>query len=293
MRVGVDLPYFRDPVAIRDYAQAAEELGYQHIGYSEHIAVSRRTDFPPPVSFRDPWHESLTLSAFLAAVTRAIELSPSVLLLALRPPVLAAKQAAEVDLLSGGRLRLVVSAGWNREECLALGVDPATRGARLEEAIEIARRLWREETVTFRGRFHELDEIALRPRPARTIPIWMGGGNLRRQGVPADLVLHRAARLADGFKLLAPLCSEPGRGLAVVERLRGYLAEDSRSEDGFGIEARIVLQEATPDDWFDLVELWRGAGVSHLGISNRIAGGGVDEQIERITRFAELTRARW
>lgn len=293
MRVGVDLPYFQDPAAIRDYAQAAEELGFDHIGYSEHVAASRRTDFPPLFSFEDPWHESFTLGAFLAAVTREIELNPSMLLLPLRQPVLAAKQAAEVDLLSGGRLRLAVSAGWNREECVALGVDPASRGERLEEQVEILRRLWSEEAVTFRGRFHELNEVGIHPRPGRPIPIWMGGGSLTSEGVPPERVLRRAARVADGFKLMAPLCIEPERGRAVVERARGHLREYGRGEDGFGIEARIVLQESAPDEWVDLVELWKRAGVSHLGASNRIAGGGVDEQIERVARFAELTRAHW
>src|SRR3954451_6501456 len=136
MRVGVDLPYFASAVEIRDYVQAAEGLGYAHIGFSEHVLSSAASPFPPGLSFDEPWHESFTLLAFLAAVTDRLELSTGMTLLTLRPAALAAKQAAEVDLLSGGRLRLAVSVGWQRREVQALGVDPSTRGQLIEEQVE-------------------------------------------------------------------------------------------------------------------------------------------------------------
>ena len=127
MRVGVDLPYFAHPVEIRDYVQAAQGLGYAHVGFSEHIVSSSASPFPPGLSFDEPWHESFTLLAFLAAITEGIELNTGMTLLPLRPAALAAKQAAEVDLLSGGRLRLGVSVGWQHREMAAVGVDPVER----------------------------------------------------------------------------------------------------------------------------------------------------------------------
>jgi probable F420-dependent oxidoreductase len=293
MRIGVDVPYFADPGEIRAYAQAAEELGYAHLGYSEHVALSRRTKMPPGFSFEDPWHEAFTQSAFLAGVTSRVELCPSLLLLTLRAPVLAAKQAAEVDLLSGGRLRLAVGMGWNADEVTALGVDPATRGARLEEQVAVLRRLWTESAVSHAGRFFTLDEVGIHPRPERPIPIWMGGGSIARPrddedfATPSERVLDRIARLADGFKMLAPLSLGRDRARAVVERLHSLLERHGRDPGSFGIEARIVLQHTTPDEWPELVESWRADGATHLGASNRLAGGTAEDQIVLIARFAE------
>ena len=204
MRVGCDLPYFADAGSIRGFAAAAEELGYDHLGFSEHVAASRRTEPPPGFSFDDPWHESATLLGFLAAVTDRIELNTAMLLVTLRHPVLAAKQLAEVDVLCAGRLRVGVSVGWNRDEQLAVGVDPSTRGRRIEEIVPLLRRLWTEDAVTHSGQFFVLDEVGIHPRPARSIPIWMGAGGVQNAGEPPDAALRRAARLADGFKLMAP-----------------------------------------------------------------------------------------
>src|SRR5690242_5603592 len=139
MRFGCDVPYYQDPADIRAFAQGAEELGFDQLGFSEHIAASRATEFPPGFRFDEPWHESTTLAAFLSAVTERIEISPAVMLLTLRPPALVAKQLAELQILSNGRLQAVMSVGWNRQEQVALGVDPATRAERFEEAVPLTR----------------------------------------------------------------------------------------------------------------------------------------------------------
>jgi alkanesulfonate monooxygenase SsuD/methylene tetrahydromethanopterin reductase-like flavin-dependent oxidoreductase (luciferase family) len=153
-------------VEIRDHVQVAQDLGYAHIGFSEHVSSSA-PPFPPGLSFDELWHESFTLLAFLAAITTDIELNTGMTLLTLRPAALAAKQAAEVDLLSGGRLRLGVSVGWQRRELEAVGVDPSTRGARIEEQIEAMRLLWTQPLVTYHGAHVVLDEVALHPRTDR------------------------------------------------------------------------------------------------------------------------------
>jgi probable F420-dependent oxidoreductase len=293
MRVGVDLPYFAHPVEIRDYVQAAQDLGYAHIGFSEHIVSSSATAFPPGLSFDEPWHESFTLLAFLAAITEGIELSTGMTLLALRPAALAAKQAAEVDLLSGGRLRLAVSVGWQDRELEAVGVDPLTRGKRIEEQIEAMRLLWTQPLVTYHGKHVVLDEVALHPRPDRSIPIWMGGGNFGTGGMPLDVTIKRAARLADGFKMMAPLGIDLDRMLHLVDRLREEVAAAGRDVDSFGLEGRLVTHVTPPDQWAGNVAAMRNAGVSHFGIANRIVAGTVADQIDLITRVADMTRPEW
>lgn len=293
MRVGVDLPYFAHPIEIRDYVQAAQDLGYAHIGFSEHVVSSSASPFPPGLSFDEPWHESFTLLAFLAAVTEGIELSTGMTLLALRPAALAAKQAAEVDLLSGGRLRLAVSVGWQRRELEAVGVDPSTRGALIEEQIEAMRLLWTNDLVTYHGAHVVLDDVALHPRPGRSIPIWMGGGNFGTGGMPGDVTIRRAARLADGFKMMAPLGTNRDGMLRLVERLRAEVIAAGRDPTSFGIEGRLVTHVTPPDEWAATVRAMGVAGISHFGIANRIVAGTVADQIDLITRVADATRAEW
>jgi probable F420-dependent oxidoreductase len=293
MRVGVDLPYFAHAVEIRDYVQAAQDLGYAHIGFSEHVVSSTASPFPPGLSFDEPWHESFTLLAFLAAITEGIELNTGMTLLALRPAALAAKQAAEVDLLSGGRLRLGVSVGWQRRELEAVGVDPSTRGARIEEQIEAMRLLWTQPLVTYHGDHVVLDEVALHPRPDRSIPIWMGGGNFDTAGMPGDVTIKRAARLADGFKMMAPLGINLDGMLTLVERLRTEVAAVGRDVESFGLEGRLVTHVTPPDQWAGHIATMRKAGLSHVGIANRIVAGSVADQIGLITRVADATREEW
>lgn len=293
MRVGVDLPYFAHAAEIRDYVQAAQDLGYAHIGFSEHVVSSSASPFPPGLSFDEPWHESFTLLAFLAGITTDIELNTGMTLLTLRPAALAAKQAAEVDLLSGGRLRLGVSVGWQRRELDAVGVDPSTRGARIEEQIEAMRLLWTEPLVTYHGAHVVLDDVALHPRPDRLIPIWMGGGNFDSGGMPRDVTIKRAARLADGFKMMAPLGINLDAGLQFVDRMREEVVAAGRDPTTFGLEGRLVTHVTPPDQWASNVAAMRDAGVSHFGIANRIVAGTVADQIDLITRVAEATRAEW
>ena len=290
MRLGCDLPYFEDPDDIRAFAEAAEDIGFDHIGFSEHVASSRRTEYPAMFSFDDPWHESFTLLAFLAAVTTTIELSSAMALITLRNPVLVAKQAAEVDLLSRGRLRLCVSVGWNREEQRALGVDPATRGRRIEEMVPLLRRLWTEDTVTHHGESFTLDDVGIHPRPTRPIPIWMGGGGFETQGHPCELSMRRAARLADGFKLMAPTGADVDRAI----RRRTRLRELAEAEGTHACRSRLacLTQLTPPDEWEIGRRRYRESGVfTHLGLGNRIVGGTVDDQIALIREVERRVRS--
>ena len=289
MRLGCDVPYFEDPDDIRTFAQAAEEIGFDHIGFSEHVASSRLTEYPALFSYDDPWHESFTMLTFLAAVTRTIELSSAMALVTLRDPVLVAKQAAEVDLLSRGRLRLAVSVGWNREEQRALGVDPATRGRRIEEMVPLLRRLWTEDAVTHHGDSYILDQIGIHPRPSRAIPVWMGGGGFESQGHPGEVSMRRAARLADGFKLMAPTGADVDRAIGSARRLHELAAVQGRTID---IEARLLTQLTPPDEWASVVARYRESGAfTHIGLGNRIVGGTVHDQIALIREVERRVRS--
>jgi probable F420-dependent oxidoreductase len=293
MRVGCDLPYYEDPGEIRAFCDGVEAIGFHHLGFSEHVVSAAATPYPPGFAPDDPWHETATLLGFLAAVTRRVELNPSMWLLPLRPAALAAKQAAEIALLTGDRLRIGVSAGWNTQEMRALGVDPRTRGARLEEQVAVMRALWTQDTVDFDGRFERLDGASLHPRPARPIPVWMGGGNFAAGGALPTVVVDRMARVADGYKMFAPLSFDLDAAADSITRLRAAVAAAGRDPATFGIEARLAPQAVPEDEWVGRVEHWAALGVSHLGLANRKGAGGVDVELERLRRFADVTRHHW
>ena len=193
-----------DPAKIRDWAQAAEDLGYHCVEVADHVfGAAPRGDWNPLYSEKDPFHETFTTMAFLAAVTKTVQLCSGVLILPQRQTGVVAKQAAEVDILSGGRLRLGVGVGWNHVEYEALDTDWKTRGARQAEQIEVMRQLWTKDLVTFSGRFHKLVDVNLLPVPVqRPIPIWFGGSS--------DAVVKRAARIGDGWMpIMTPQDAEP------------------------------------------------------------------------------------
>jgi alkanesulfonate monooxygenase SsuD/methylene tetrahydromethanopterin reductase-like flavin-dependent oxidoreductase (luciferase family) len=209
-------------------------------------------------------------------------------LITLRNPVLVAKQAAEVDLLSRGRLRLAVSVGWNRDEQKALGVDPATRGRRIEEMVPLLRRLWTEDAVSYTGNSFTLDQVGIHPKPSRPIPIWMGGGGLDNGGQPPERTLQRAARLADGFKLMAPTGTDVDRAIRTAEHLRELALVEGLTLD---IEARLLTQLTPPEEWPSVARRYRESGVfTHIGLGNRIVMGTVDDQIALIADAAHRIR---
>ena len=290
MKLGCDLPYLADPGEIRAFAQAAEDLGFDHLAFSEHVASAPDSPFPAPprgrpgptLRFEDPWHESFTLLGYLAAVTTRIELSTSMALTGLRPAALVAKQAAEIDLLSGGRLRLGVAVGWNPREYEALGVDPTGRGDRLAEQVEAIRRLWSEPVVTYHGRHIQLDGIGISPRPQRAIPVWMGAGSAASGGRPPERAMRRMAALADGYKMMAPLGGDREAALDVMRTLRRYTAEAGRDPLEMGIEARLVPHATSPDEWVAVARSWSDAGATHLSLANRAGPVGVETQIALI-----------
>jgi probable F420-dependent oxidoreductase len=274
-----------DPAAVADFARAAEGAGFAYLSAIEHVAGAHAerfagvdTGFPAPPYLHDyPFHEPFTLFAYLAAVTSRIELVTTVLVLPQRPTVLVAKQAAEVSLLSQGRLRLGVGVGWNHAEFEALGADFHTRGERAAEQVVVLRRLWTEPLVTFTGRWHTLDRVAVAPLPARPIPVWMGGGT-------GEVTLRRIARLADGWMPMARASTDI-EGL--VARMRGYLREAGRDPSSLGIQAT-VGGAGPASQWTAAARRWAQAGATHLTL-----GGGPDPELsamQRLERAAEIKR---
>lgn len=246
-----------DPVAIRDFAQAAEALGYSHLLVYDHVLgalhAGRSPPLPGPYTERDPFHEPFVLYGFLAALTRRIELATGVLVLPQRQTVLVAKQAAEVAVLSGGRLRLGVGTGWNWVEYEALNESFATRGQRLSEQVELLRLLLRGEPIDFEGRYHRIDRAGIQPAPPRPIPIWFGG--------MTPIALPRAARLGDGF--LFGATSQPMQELC--RALHRELAAAGRTGSSFGIETVIHYGEG-PECWRAAAETWKALGATHFSM---------------------------
>jgi len=267
-----------DPAKIRDWAQAAEELGYDGIEVADHVfGAAPRGDWKPTYSELDPFHETFTTMAFLAAVTKKVELCSGVLILPQRQAGVVAKQAAEVDILSGGRLRLGVGVGWNHVEYEALGVEWKTRGALQAEQIEVMRRLWTEDLVTFHGRFHTLNAVNLLPVPVqRPIPIWFGGSS--------DAVIRRAARIGDGWMpILAPELAEPK-----LAALRGHLESFGRDPASFGLEGWLRMDEPDPQRWAAAAQGWKRLGARIVMLYPMYRMPNVDDQIETLRRFREV-----
>lgn len=282
MQIGVTFPQTEigaDPLVIRDYAQAVEGLGYSHLVVFDHVLGADPAHRPgwSGYTWRDMFHEPFVLFGYLAALTH-LELLPAVIILPQRQTVLVAKQAAEVDVLTGGKLRLGVGVGWNPVEYEALGMNFHTRGRVEEEQIEVLRLLWSQEIVSYKGQFHTITEAGLNPLPVRrSIPIWMGGR--------ADALLRRTARLGDGW---LPQGKPDERMREAVERLQSYITEAGRDPRKVGIEARMNAREGDLDEWVRQTDGWRDLGATHISINTMGAGfKSPGEHIEAIRRYKE------
>jgi len=271
MRIGISLPVRElgnDIGAIKDFAQAAEDLGLTHLRVPEQII---RPD-------SGPLHEPLTLMALIAGATNKIELVPSVIMLPARQTVLAAKQAATLDVLSSGRLRLGIGVGRNEAEYSALGAAFHNRGARCEEQIALLHLLWTQESVDFDGQWDQVHGVGLNPLPVqRPIPIWIGAS-----AVPTPRIRRRIGRLADGWFVL---CS-PEEFPAVRDDIRREAEAAGRDPAGIGMEAGVAVVGPREAEWQGRVAGWREAGLTHLCL--RTLGGGLaaGQHIQRMRQAA-------
>ncbi len=272
-----------DPAVIRDFAQAVDGAGFDRLYAAEHVVGGHpdRVATEPVHTNLVPYHEPFVLFGFMAAVTTRIELMTAVLVLPQRQTALVAKQAAELDVLSGGRACLGVGVGRNWMEYEALNEDFSTRGRRLEEQIMVLRRLWTQEYVTFEGEWHHLDRIGLNPLPVRRpIPIWMGSF----RGAIVEKVLRRTARLADGWLPQFPADDEFRE---VAERFWGYVDAAGRDRAELGMDCPITVhRDDSPDRWVAEMERFRALGATHVRVMT--AGGGFrspQEHLDAVLRW--------
>jgi probable F420-dependent oxidoreductase len=223
---------------------------------------------------------------YLAAITHRVGLTTGILILPQRQTALVAKQAAEVDVLSVGRMRLGVGVGWNPLEYQALNQDFHTRGRRSEEQVAVLRALWTQEVVNFQGRWHHITHAGINPLPVqRPIPIWMGAGSAASP-TPTEPVLRRVAQIADGW---FPNFPPNQAGREAIAQLRTYVAEAGRDQAAVGVEGRLRLAGKQPEDWANELREWQDLGATSVVVEARRGGlGGVDRHIEAIQRFREV-----
>ena len=293
MQVGAIFPQTEiatDLGAIRTFVQAVEDMGYGHMFIADHVlGADTRYHHHPSLarySYRSVVHEPLTLMAYMAALTTRLILATGILILPQRQTALVAKQAAEVDVLSGGRVRLGIGVGWNAVEYEALGQDFHTRGRRSAEQIAVLRALWTQEVVDFHGIWHHITHAGLNPLPVqRPIPIWLGVGSSQTQR-PPDMVLRRVAHLADGWSPNIPTNEE---GQAIVDRVHDYAKAAGRDPSQLSLEGRVRIGGTPPADWIKQVQAWQSLGATHIIAEAR--GGGLtfpDEHIATLRQFKEV-----
>ena len=272
MKIGVVFPQGEisdDPVAVRDFAQAVEALGYDYLLLYE-LLIDTKSD-KPPASFLEPF----ALLGYLVGCTQKIELATGVMILPSRQTVLVAKQAAAIDVLSGGRLRLGVSVGWNLVEYQAMGADFQQRGKQLDEQLTVLRELWTKPFVTFKGQYHDLENVGIYPQPIqRPIPLWIGGGS--------EPVLKRIAALGDGWLSYGETLETAA---AKMDKLQRYLEAAGRKPSEVGMEV-VGVNVAKPDNWRKMREGWRDFGATHLSVVTTSAGLETPQaHIDAIYRF--------
>ncbi len=272
-----------DPDAVRRIGRAVDELGYDYLLAYDHVVGAVHADRDPrlvgPYDEHDPFHDPFVMFAYLAGITERIEFATGVLILPQRQTVVVAKQAADLDLLSGGRLRLGVGVGWNHVEYDALGQEFATRGRRADEQIRKLRQLWRTEVSSFDGEFDSLDRGIVLPGPGRQIPIWVGGFS------PA--AFRRGVELGDGFIF----AGDERRIHEALDKVESIARDRGRDLGGFGLDALMVRSSGTVDDTVAAAARWRERGGTLFSVVSMGAGrdsieAHVDHFGEIVTKFA-------
>lgn len=268
MNIGFVYPqteFGNDPLAIRDLVQTAEGLGFTHVLAYDHVLgvnPDRSEGWDGPYDFQTPFQSPLLLFSYMAAVTNQLGFITGILILPQRQTALVAKQAATLDVLSGGRLRLGVGIGWNKPEYTALGENFHDRGRRIEEQVSLMRQLWTQPLVNFSGRWHTIPDAGINPLPIQSpIPIWFGGH--------AEPVLRRAATIGDGW---IPNYRRAEDAQPTLSRVEGYLEQAGRNKSSFGVEARIRYDDGNPASWEQLLGGWQDAGATHISF-NTMQGG--------------------
>ena len=291
MRVGAVFPQLEigsDPAEIARYARTVEELGYDHLVIFDHVLGAhpeRPGGWSGPYDHRSMFHEPFVLFGYLAPIVPRLRLATAVIVLPQRQTALVAKQAAEVDVLSGGRLTLGVGIGWNRVEYEALGMRFTDRGKRIEEQIAVLRALFTEEVVDFTGRWHRIDRAGLSPMPVqRPIPIWMGGGWDARSRTIVEPAVRRIAAIADGWFTHITPTDEGRAGMEIFNR---FVRDAGRDPASVPVEGRIAAASG-PEEWKRGSEAFRAMGMASVELTTMGAGyRALDEHLDALRLFRE------
>jgi probable F420-dependent oxidoreductase len=295
MQIGVNLPFGdigTGPTVMRDYAQAAEGLGFDFLVCPDHVLSADPAKAPAGSragNYASAYQDPFVLFAYLSGLTKKIGFASGVLILAQRQAALVAKQAACLDELSGGRFRLGVGVGWNTIEFEGLGMDFHTRGKRSEEQVQFMQALWANPSINFKGKYHQLTDGGINPRPkSGKVPVWFGGH--------AEQTLERVAKYGDGF---IPNRWPPGdEATAVLDKLRGLIKAAGRDPKDVGLDVWTSVGKGTEDDWRKEIAFWKKAGATHItahttfssAIHQRIAGKTYDDHLKAITRYREAVK---
>ncbi|MEQ9642445.1 MAG: LLM class F420-dependent oxidoreductase [Alphaproteobacteria bacterium] len=255
-----------DPGVIRDFAETADEAGFAHMTFIDHVvqAAEPNPGWQSYYTVDRGFHEIMVLLGFCAAVTKQVKLQTAILILPQRQTALVAKQAAEIDVLSGGRLRLGVGIGWNEIEYRAMGENFKTRARRIEEQVQVLRALWTQRLAPFHGEFDDIPEVGVNPRPIQQpIPIWIGAFDAR--------AVARAGRLADGW-LMNPRMAPGNEAGDAIATFKEAATGAGRAVDTLGIEATIHLVGKSPDEWARELDAWRRLGATQVTLRTMDAG---------------------
>ncbi len=298
MQIGVVFPQTEignDPGALKEYAQAVERMKFTHVLAYDHVLganTASRPDWKGPYKLETPFHEPFVLFSYFAAVTKSLGFTTGIIILPQRQTVLVAKQAASLDVLSGGRLRFGIGIGWNDVEYEALGMNFHDRGKRSEEQIDLLRQLWTKPAVTFKGRDHTVTDAGINPMPVqKPIPIWFGGGSDQpRLGLPAnDGVMRRIACMADGWM---PQWQPDDRGKELLAKVHAYMREYGRDPKKLGIEGRDSAHRSGEARWAETTKLWRDSGASHFSVNTMSDGlKGAHGHLRRLEEFRKAVPA--
>jgi len=257
VQYGSPLPIkaFPDATAVKAYAEALEGAGFDFTSTSGHVMAQPSGTNPqrPDRQYVGPFYDPFVTFSYLSAVTRRLRFITGILILPAWPTVLAAKQAAELALFSGGRFELGVGLSWNAAEYQAMGQDIHDRGRRIEEQVEVLRLLWSRPYVTFDGRFHKLDKVGINRTPVPPIPIWFGSES-------GDKALRRVARLADGWMSL-------GDPTPDLPRLRQFMQEAGRDPRQLMVRGPLVAGDGGKAAWIDAGRKLQAAGVTHINVT--------------------------
>ncbi len=281
MEIGAVFPHNEigtDPQAIKDYAQGVEELGVTHLLIYDHVLGADRNrpgGFEGPYDKDVAFHEPFTTFAFIAAVTKNLDMITTVMILPQRQTVLVAKQAAELAILSNNRFKLGIGVGWNAVEYVGLNENFKNRGKRQAEQVELMRLLWESEVLEYKGDYHHIDKASLNPRPSENIPIWFGGG--------APQLIERCADLGDGW---IPLMGPNEAARNTLEEIRAKREAKGLDWNNFGVQAQAQYAGGDPDRWNKHAEKWRDLGASHLAVATHNAEPtNVDGHLSRIKEY--------